>query len=85
MQFPTEALKLAFSYHALEQIIGADGVLEPEELAFLKSTFSDELMTEAGFFDGSGGKTPAYERALEEALLELPHKLTLGEQLCLDL
>jgi len=83
MEFHTEALKLAFSYHALEQIIGADGVLEPEEIAFLKGTFSDELMTEAGFFDAAGSRTPRYEQALEEALLELPDRLTLGEKLCL--
>jgi uncharacterized tellurite resistance protein B-like protein len=83
MEFPTEALKLAFSYHALEQIIAADGVLEPGEIAFLQATFSDELMREAGYFDANGERLPRYAAALEEALVELPDRLTLGEKLCL--
>jgi len=83
MDFDTEALKLAFSYHALEQIIAADGVLEPEELAFLEQTFPSELMKESGYMDDAGDKTPLYSHALDEALIELPDRLTLGEKLCI--
>lgn len=83
MNFDTEALKLAFSYHALEQIIAADGVLEPEEAAFLEQTFPRALMLESGFIDDVGGKTPLYADALDEALIELPDRLTLGEKLCI--
>ncbi len=83
MEFDTEALKLAFSYHALEQIIAADGILEPEELEFLKGTFPDDLMREAGYFDENGERTPRYHHALDEALIELPDRLTLGEKLCI--
>lgn len=70
-----EPLKLAFTYHLAEQVIGADGRVDPEEAAFLEEHFPREPLEEAGFLDDAGEFTDAYRAAVEQALRVLPARL----------
>lgn len=65
-------LKLAFSYHIVNQILDADGILEPSEARFFKRMFPTSLLERARFVDGEGKFTQRWHDACGEALLQLP-------------
>lgn len=79
--FSTDELKLAFSYHIINQISGADGIIEPEEAKFLQRSFPGRMLVEARFVAG-GRFTRRWQEALGEALLVLP-ALPVRERLAL--
>ncbi|MEQ1570292.1 MAG: TerB family tellurite resistance protein [Myxococcota bacterium] len=70
--FSLDELKLAFSYHIVNQILGSDGAVAPAEAKFLSGTFPTTLMERSGFVSGTGRFTPRWHEALGEALLRLP-------------
>jgi hypothetical protein len=69
---PLEELKLAFSYHVVNQILGSDGVVVAAEAGFLARTYPPALLERSGFVSGDGGFTERWQTALGEALLQLP-------------
>ncbi len=71
--FGLDELKLAFSYHIVNQILDADGVVAPAETRFLQRTFPRKLFEFADFVGKGGGSfTERWREALGEALLVLP-------------
>lgn len=70
--FSLDELKLAFSYHVVNQILGADGSVVPAEARFLEKTFPRLLLERSGFVDAKGAFTKRWHDALGEALLQLP-------------
>jgi uncharacterized tellurite resistance protein B-like protein len=71
--FGLDELKLAFSYHIVNQIVDADGVVAPSEATFLRQTFPRALFEHADFVDKERGVfTERWREALGEALLVLP-------------
>jgi uncharacterized tellurite resistance protein B-like protein len=70
--FSLDELKLAFSYHIVNQILGSDGSVAPAEAKFLSTTFPAELLSRSGFVSSTGRFTPRWNEALGEALLRLP-------------
>lgn len=76
-----QRLQLAFAYHMIREVVGADAELVQEELDYLDAVFPKALLRKLGFIDGSDQLTPAFEEARDAALYELPDRLTLGEKL----
>lgn len=70
--FSLDELKLAFSYHIVNQILGADGRVDPVEARFLARTFPALLLERSGFVAADGSFTDRWQEALGEALLTLP-------------
>lgn len=66
-------LKLAFTWHAAMDLIGVDGDIDPEEIAWITRRFTDRGRT-AGFVDADGQYLPAYHAALAEARSVLPSR-----------
>lgn len=64
-------LKLAFSYHIVNQILGADGKVVPAEARFFKRVFPQALMEQSRFVE-EGQFTQRWHDACGEALLRLP-------------
>jgi hypothetical protein len=69
---PLDQLKLAFSYHVVNQILGSDGEVVPAEAGFLARTYPPTLLEQSGFVGSDGRFTERWQHALGEALLELP-------------
>ena len=80
-RFDVDELKLAFAYHVIEEIIGADARIDQGELAFLDGRFPPALLRNCRYVDESGMRTDRYRQALDEAMIELPDRLTVGEKL----
>ncbi|MEQ1507912.1 MAG: TerB family tellurite resistance protein [Myxococcota bacterium] len=72
--FSPEELELAFTYHLVNQIVGADGVVAPAEARFVSRTFPPSLLASSGFVGSNGLFTPRWTEALGEALLVLPER-----------
>ena len=81
--FTTEQLTLAFAYHMVQRLIGADDAIHASELRFLESTFPAETMSASGFTKEDGTFTDRYRSALDAALIELPSMLTRSAKLSL--
>lgn len=79
--FTVDELKLAFSYHIVNQILNSDGELVPAEAAFMRRAFPSRLFQQSGFVDEDGRYTQRWQDALGEALLELPVQLTVDQRL----
>ncbi len=79
--FTVDQLKLAFTYHIVNQILESDDEVVPAEARFLERTFPKELFETSGFVDDEGKYTQRWQDALGEALLELPVQLTVTERL----
>ena len=79
--FSTEQLKLAFTYHIVNQILESDDEVVPAEARFLATTFPKDLFEGSGFVDAAGKYTQRWQDALGEALLELPERLSVAERL----
>jgi uncharacterized tellurite resistance protein B-like protein len=69
---PLDQLKLAFSYHVVNQVLGADGAVVPAEAGFLARTFPPTVLERSGFVASDGRFTARWQHALGEALLQLP-------------
>lgn len=80
-QFGIDDLKLAFSMHMVDQIVAADDVLSPEELAFLERRFPLSMLVERGFAHADGERTEAWHQAAVDALERLPTELTESEKI----
>jgi uncharacterized tellurite resistance protein B-like protein len=70
--FSLDELKLAFMYHLAHQIVGADGVVAPDEARYVERTFPELLLSRSGFVGEDGAFTERWREALGEALLRLP-------------
>jgi uncharacterized tellurite resistance protein B-like protein len=79
--FTVDQLKLAFTYHIVNQILESDDEVVPAEARFLRRTFPQELFESSGFVDAEGKYTQRWQDALGEALLELPVQLSVAERL----
>jgi uncharacterized tellurite resistance protein B-like protein len=82
-EFDLLQLKLAFAYHIVQRIVGADEKLARGEIRFLEQRFPAALMRRAGFLSETGTFTEAFERATSEALVDLPVRLNADEKLSL--
>lgn len=80
--FTHEELKLAFAFHVVGQILGADGQVERGERTFLERTFPRALLERSRFLGPDGQYTARWNEALGEALLVLP-TLPVGERIAL--
>ena len=74
--FEVVELSLAFSYHVVNRIMEADGIVMPSEARFIKAFFPEELLKNSGFVRADGSYTERYQTALGEALLRLPDELS---------
>ncbi|MCB9682419.1 MAG: hypothetical protein H6733_13210 [Alphaproteobacteria bacterium] len=83
MDFELPHLELAFAYHVIQQVVGADGVVGDAELRFVEERFPPAVLRSAGFKDARGRFTDRYEEALGDALLELPVRLPMDARLVL--
>lgn len=81
--FSIDQLKLAFTYHIVNQILESDADVVPAEARFLQRTFPKDLLETSGFVDASGRYTQRWQDALGEALLELPVRLPVEERLAI--
>lgn len=79
--FTDDQLTVAFSFQLVHRIVGADGVVSPEEQALLDRLFPVARLQALGFADSAGGFTQAWHDALSEALLSLPTRLDEGQRL----
>ncbi len=79
-EFDTLRLKLAFAYHIVQRIVGADERLARGEVRFLEQRFPAALLVKLGFLTAQGTFTELFQQATSEALLELPRRLTLEEK-----
>ena len=77
--FSLDELKLAFSWHMVNQIVGSDGMVAPAEAKFLSRTFPESLLRHSGFVSSTGAFTQRWNDALGEALLRLP-ELSVAER-----
>ena len=59
-------------------VMEADGDVDPETEKFLYRTISPTLMKASGFLDPSGGTSPLYAVALEQAQRRLANELPPG-------
>lgn len=82
-EFDLLQLKLAFAYHVVQQIVGADDHLAKGELRFLATRFPSDLLRRCGFIGVEGAFTESYHRATGEALMELPERLNETEKYAL--
>lgn len=80
--FSLDELKLAFGWHIVNQILGADGRVDPVEARFLARTFPALLMERSGFVAADGAFTDRWHEALGEALLRLP-TLSVAERVAM--
>ena len=80
-EFDLLQLKLAFAYHIVQRIIGADEKLARGEIRFLEQRFPTALLTRAGFLAPDGTFTEVFQRATSEALIALPVRLNKEEKL----
>lgn len=73
--FSTEELKLAFAYHVVQLIMGADQVVTEAENVYVKCHFPEDMLASSGFVDADGLLTPRFGEARDEALASLPDQL----------
>lgn len=66
-----DELKLAFSWNAAMYLIGVDGDIDAEEVAWITRRFTERARA-AGLVDADGRYLPRYEAALAEARAVLP-------------
>ena len=79
--FTIAQLKLAFTFHIVNQILESDDEVVPSEARFLERTFPKHVFENSGFIDANGRYTARWQDALGEALLELPVRLSVEERL----
>jgi uncharacterized tellurite resistance protein B-like protein len=74
--FTDSQLELAFAYHMVQRLIGADDAIHRSEILFLDERFPQADLFEAGFLGDDGAYTKTWRAALETALTELKHRLS---------
>jgi uncharacterized tellurite resistance protein B-like protein len=77
------SLVLALQLHLVDRVVGADLLESSGEHASLERHFPRATLQEAGLVDTRGVRTERFQRALAQALTELPHRL--GHEAKLDL
>jgi uncharacterized tellurite resistance protein B-like protein len=80
-EFDLLQLKLAFAYHIVQRIVGADDKLARGEVKFLEQRFPAALLARTGFLSPEGTFTEHFQRATSEALIALPSRLNKEEKL----
>jgi uncharacterized tellurite resistance protein B-like protein len=78
-----KSLVLALKLHLVDRVVGADLLESSGEHASLARCFPPGTLQEAGLVDSAGVRTERYQRALAQALVELPRRL--GHEAKLDL
>ena len=73
--FTDEQLELAFSFHMVQRLIGADDAVDTAEIAFMETLLPRSSLVDAGFLTADGTYTPAWRAALDMALVELATRL----------
>lgn len=78
--FPLDQLKLAFTYHMVRRIVGADGDFKVAEEQWMNQLFPASDLESCGFLEGRSF-TPRFQEALQQAMAELPTRLDPPEKL----
>jgi len=78
---PLDELKLAFAYHVVQEIVGADDNLDIGEMSFLDEVFPNSTLSTAGFIDDDYRPTERYHTAVAQALKALPARLSHPQKL----
>jgi uncharacterized tellurite resistance protein B-like protein len=76
-----DRLRVAYAVHVAQLIIDADGILDMEEATALGGFFPDFLLHACGFLDDNGRLNDEYNRAVAEAITDLPGQLGLALKL----
>lgn len=79
--FDLDTLQMVFAYHVVEEVVGADGEISDEELAFLQERWPREVMAERELLDSQAKPTARFESARREAIARLPTSLTPAAKL----
>lgn len=83
MAFSHKELELAFAYHVVQLIVGADAKITSEETVYLSAHFPADILASSGFTTANGSLTERFAMARDEALDVLPR--VLGRKQKLDL
>lgn len=83
MSADLESLQLAFAYHVVCEVIGADATIDPAELAWIHAMFPFDRLLERGLVDRHGKVTPLLDELRHQALIELPERLSADQKLSL--
>ncbi|MFT4625537.1 MAG: putative tellurite resistance protein B-like protein [Myxococcota bacterium] len=70
-----DELELAFAYHMVQRLIGADDNVHRAEIQFLEDRFPTSALHSAGFVTADGTYTDRWRAALDLALAELTTRL----------
>ena len=73
--YTDDQLELAFAYHMVQRLIGADDSVHQAEIRFMEDRFPSSALRDAGFVDEGGTWTARWRSALELALAELGSRL----------
>jgi hypothetical protein len=79
--FTLEELRVAFAWHVVGLIVGADAKVDASESIFVGAHFPQGLLERHGFVDGHGRPTARYADARVEALTRLPAELDMPAKL----
>lgn len=78
-----EHLQLAFAYHMVCEVVGADATIDPVEFAWVRQTFPLTRLEELGLVDVDGKTTALFDDLRYQALTELPERLIPEQKLAL--
>jgi uncharacterized tellurite resistance protein B-like protein len=81
MSSDLEQLQLAFAFHMVQELAGADAQLDQSELDWIRSTFPLARLKAAGLVDVTGRTTPLFDELRHRALGELPELLAPEQKL----
>jgi hypothetical protein len=81
MSSDLEQLQLAFAFHMVRELAGADAQLDRAELDWIRSTFPAGQLKAAGLIDVTGRTTPLFDELRHRALVELPDLLSPEQKL----
>ena len=77
-EFSVDELKLAFAYHVVQLIVGADQVVSQAEAVYVTCHFPAEILRSSGYVDDDGLLTPRFSAARDAALADLPDLLDMA-------
>jgi uncharacterized tellurite resistance protein B-like protein len=81
MSSDLEQLQLAFAFHMVRELAGADAQLDQTELDWIRTTFPVAKLKAAGLVDVTGRATPLFDELRHRALSELPERLVPEQKL----
>jgi hypothetical protein len=79
--FDDHQLKLALTWHLVEEVVGADASVGVAERRYQDVLFPRDVLVQEGFCDEDGVLTAELELARRQALAELPGRLSLDAKL----